>query len=408
MRNSFILNSILKTIFLLAGFSLLSVGSVRPSDIFLLLLFVIIIIKGYLKISGIYIFFILSFCYAFLIGMASKPIAFFVEIITFTILFSLIQYFQHIEEKQIIKLLSFFNYSMFFSNATALTILLFIPQFRELVIDASSFGFRLKGFFGQANGYSLILLLNIPIAVYFVNREKSITNFIILITSFVALVFSQSRGAFLGLILSTILVYFIYAINNNPFRRLKKLVLPGLIAILIIFVIFAFLPEYLENNFGLNLSRINPLKESSSNRGITEFSVKDVQNDRLYLITAGLRTLAQYPWGLGFQDQHLIIGKVTGVYLIPHNYFVSLFLTYGVFVGLIWNIIIIYIILKGFHYLKKNKTTPRSLMFYLHIIFLSIFLYFLTHSVEWSYLYIIFSIYCSFIFQKTKRKFIEY
>lgn len=395
------INILLVLIFIFAGFSQLSIGYIRPSDILLLLLLLALVAGGYFRISGIFLFILFSVTFAFIIGGISESIHYFTEILSFAILFSLINYFKKLEENKISDLLKYFNYSLFFSNLVSLIILIFIPQFRELVIDSSSLGFRLKGFFGQANGYALILLISLPISVYFLMTKRSIINILITIVSIIALLFTQSRGAILGLILSIVTVYVYFSIYNNPIQRIKKVVLPGIFSIIVVASLFLVLPEFLESKFGLNLTRINPLRESTNDRKINSFSAEDLENDRFYLIEAGLTTLLEHPLGLGYQEQHIVIGKVTGVYNIPHNYFITILLNYGFLFGAIWLILLFYLIRKGFKKIKNKLVFgSKNLFMYLHIAIFNVYIYYFTHSPEWIYLYLILAIYISFLFRK--------
>jgi hypothetical protein len=171
--------------------------------------------------------------------------------------------------------------------------------------------------------------------------------------------------------------------------------------------VFPSLPKHLEKNYNLNLSRINPLSGSESDRNLTDFSYGDIENDRIYLISSAFKTLLNRPFGLGYQDQHLVIGRITGVYLIPHNYFLSLLLNYGLFLGSIWNFIVFFVIYKGFKYMKRSRISPFSPFFYLQIMMVSVVIYYLTHSPKWLYFHIMFAIYCSFIFKISHPYFIQ-
>lgn len=389
---------IISIILFLAGFSQINIGFFGLADIFIMLLLFCLLFITKFKIKLVHFFIYFSIFYAFIIGEFSKPMQVITLTISYISLFLLIKYFKDKNESQIAQILSFFNYGMFISNIVVISFLFLLPNYRNYIIDISSTGFRLKGFFEQANGYAFVLLINVPIAAYFFFTSKKFFNFFILSTAILVFIFTQSRGALFGLILSLIIIYLSYIISHNPLKRLQKLLLPSFILIITFLAIMNFLPEYIENNFGLNLSRINPMREAAHERNISEFSYTDLQKDRFFLLSAAFNTLSKYPLGLGYQEQHLIIGKETGVYLIPHNYFINLLLNYGVLLGLIWNIIIAYIIYKGYKYFRINRISPKNLFFYLHFMMLSVVFYYFTHSVEWFHFYVFIAIYCSYIF----------
>lgn len=394
--NLFRIENILKLVFLSAGFSQIKLGQFRIVDFILIILFMSLLVNRYFTFNKILIFFFFSILYAFIFGGISQPLKFFSEIFTFFLLFSLINLFENQNEDMFLRYLRYYNISMLISNLLVLIILFGFPEFHDTIVDLSKNGFRLKGFFSQTNAYALILIINIPIALYIFRIEKTLVNAISAIISIIALILTQSRGAFVGLVIAYIVTYLYYLIRKDSFIRLGKL-LVLIISLYFVFISFsAIFPKFIEERFNLNMSRVNPLGNADSERRITDIDFSDWKKDRLYLITAAFNTLGKYPLGLGYQAQHEIIGKTTGIYLIPHNYFVNLLLTYGVFLGLIWNGIFLFLLLKGFLYLKQDTIRSDSIFFTLHIIIVAITFFYFTHSSEWIFIYIFLAIYCSY------------
>lgn len=159
------------------------------------------------------------------------------------------------------------------------------------------------------------------------------------------------------------------------------------------FILVRILPEYLQNEFGINLERINPTEQKDFNRNITDISVNSLQSDRSNLINAGLETIYNFPFGLGYQPQHTIIGDLTGVYFIPHNYYLTIILTYGIPIGLIWMLIIVLVLCSGVRSTFSHTVNPRQLYFYLTSTIIVVGLYYITHSPEWSYFYFFMAIF---------------
>src|SRR5690554_3476677 len=317
-------------LFLNAGFSQLQVAGVKPSDILIVLLFLVLLAKGKLRVPFLSFIFIFIFIYAWIIGGGDDLKSLFTNSIIFLIMFSLIDYLKNIALEKIESYLRYFNYSMFASNLVALITLVLLPQYKELVSDISSGGIRLSGFFTQSNGYAFVLLVTFPIALYFLSKKKSLFNFLNIGVFLIAILLTQSRGVLFSLLIGFGLTYSIYLIRS---KKIKRYIFPVLISSALFFLLFTFLPGYLQDNFGINLTRLNTDGVSSHERNLSKVSLSEFQGDRLYLIEAAVNTIAEYPFGLGFQPHHLKIGEVSGVYLIPHKYFLSLILYYGLIFG---------------------------------------------------------------------------
>jgi len=394
------INFLLILFLLVAGFSQFQLVGVKPSDILTLLLFLVLLVKGKLKVPLLCFIFIFIFVYAWIIAGGDDLKSLFTNSIIFLIMFSLIDYLKNIALEKIESYLRYFNYSMFASNLVALIILVLLPQYKELVSDISSGGIRLSGFFTQANGYAFVLLVTFPIAVYFLSKKKSLFNFLNVGVFLIAILLTQSRGVLFSLAIGFGFIYSIHLIRS---KKIKKYIFPTFISIALLFLLFTFLPEYLQDNFGINLTRFNTDGVSSHERNLNNLSMSEFQGDRLYLIEAAFSTIAEYPFGLGFQPHHLKIGEVTGVYLIPHNYFLSLFLYYGVVFGLFWIVVIYALLKKGLLKIYRLQTTPNDALFYLTIMMVSLSLFYLTHSSDWSYMYILIAFYIALLNRKVNK-----
>src|SRR5690554_165203 len=394
------INFLLILFLLVAGFSQFQLVGVKPSDILTLLLFLVLLVKGKLKVPLLCFIFIFIFVYAWIIAGGDDLKSLFTNSIIFLIMFSLIDYLKNIALEKIESYLRYFNYSMFASNLVALIILVLLPQYKELVSDISSGGIRLCGFFTQANWYAFVLLVTFPIAVYFLSKKKSLFNFLNVGVFLIAILLTQSRGVLFSLAIGFGFIYSIHLIRS---KKIKKYIFPTFISIALLFLLFTFLPEYLQDNFGINLTRFNTDGVSSHERNLNNLSMSEFQGDRLYLIEAAFSTIAEYPFGLGFQPHHLKIGEVTGVYLIPHNYFLSLFLYYGVVFGLFWIVVIYALLKKGLLKIYRLQTTPNDALFYLTIMMVSLSLFYLTHSSDWSYMYILIAFYIALLNRKVNK-----
>lgn len=394
-------NGILSFLFILimlfAGFSQFTVFGIKPSAILIGGFTVLLVLKGYFKPSYMLTFFLISFIYGFSIGGFHDITSFFTNIVSFTFLLGVYFFLKRGAPMKSLYFLKIFNYSLFVSHLAALIIFLFIPSLKELVVDISSLGVRFKGFFTQSNSYAFILLISLPISLLFFIRKKNLLNIIILLVNLISLFLTQSRGALFGLLLSIILVYIYYYYSIGKLRRLFY---PALIGASLLFLIFSFLPEFLNNNFGVNLTRFTPTKSVSHDRSFSDISYESFEDDRFYLINAAFQTISEYPFGLGFQEHHLVIGKVTGLYAIPHNYFISLILNYGILLGLIWLFIIGFLVFKGIKSIYYSTITPEHPLFFFLVILIAVSFYYFTHSPEWSYFYMIIGFYTYFLINK--------
>ena len=393
------INRVIILLFLFTGFSQVELFSYRPTDFILIIAFFLLVIKDKFTAVPAFVFFVFSFLYAYIMGGFNGPQTLITKIIVFSILFKLVQLLSVCSLFEIKKYLIYFNYSMFLSNFIALYCF-FNPEFKEIVADSSYSGLRMKGFFTQPNGYSYVLLLNAPIALYFLINKKNIFNIFNVIITIICMIMAQSRGAILSLIIGLIIVYLIYLLRSGEF---KKYIFPITSIITILYLGLFILPTTLHNQFGINLSRLNKVS-SNHERNINDMKVKNIDEDRFYLAKAGIETISEYPFGLGFRDNyHMIIGELTGVYLIPHNYFLGIILRYGLILGLCWLIIIALLLTKGIVLLFKEKISPHHLFFHLTSMMIMIFLFYFSHSSDWSYFFFLIAFYIALLRNKKLR-----
>lgn len=377
-------------LFLFAGFSQITVYDLKPSDLVIIFAFFAFLAKGKMKVKPLFLFFLLSFIYAWFLGHLDDVRTMAANSILFSLVFSFIAYFKDQPADKTIKLLKLFVVSMFVSNLLSLLIFIFFPSLRELVIDSSSVGLRFKGLFNQTNAYAFVLILNLPVSLFFLKSRVNIFNILNVLLIALCLLLSQSRAAILSLLIGMALIYGLYLFR---IKKLTKIILPFIFIFIIGFVLINILPKFLQSELGINLERLNPTEIKDHNRSLTDISINSLESDRSKLINAGIDTIVNYPFGLGYQPQHTIIGDLTGFYYIPHNYYVSLILTYGIIVGLIWVFIIVFILSKGLKLLYYNAVSPNNLFYYLTLTLVVVGLYYITHSPEWSYLYFLIAIY---------------
>jgi hypothetical protein len=377
----------------LAGFSQIGLGPFKPSQIFTLCLLVFLFYNNGVKYSLIFLILVFFSLYGFILGGFQKLDQMIVNVVLFFSIFTFKDRIVKLNQERIISYLKYFNLGLFLSHSIAFLFLI-LPSMRELVVDTSSIGIRFKGFFNQANGYAFICLISTPISMFFLKRERNFLNLFIVVINLLALVFTQSRGAIFSLTLGFVVVYLSGIMIQG---KIFKIIKPIFFSIGLIFIFFVTVPEFLSEKLGINLARLNPTEKRDHERNFGDISIESLQGDRYYLISAGLFTLGKYPFGLGYQDHHTVIGNLTGVYLIPHNYYLTVFLTYGFFFGFIWNMLFLGIIFWGYILFFRNRVSSSSPFYYLLLMMISVSFYYFTHSSDWSYFYIMLSFFAAYL-----------
>ena len=319
---------LISVLLLLAGFSQCSLAGIRPVDFLILIVSLSLISRGYLSkaswAGAIMVVTILSWA----VGGGVNAKEMIISLLTFLFTFSLIGYVRKSDRLEVDEMLAKLNFGMFCSNLAALGMLLLFPSFKPLVADMSGGGLRFSGFFNQANGLALVLVSTFPLSIYFFVKRKSLWDFVNVVVFILCVILTQSRGAIYSIVLGFAIVYGIRVYRTGEVLRR---VVTYSIVIAFAATIFRYAPDYISQNFGIELTRFND--DYANDRSLNQFSLGEFSSDRLYLVEASVRTILRYPFGIGFQPQHEKIGEVTGIYLVPHNYFLSLILTHGVLFG---------------------------------------------------------------------------
>ena len=60
------------------------------------------------------------------------------------------------------------------------------------------------------------------------------------------------------------------------------------------------------------------------------------KSERSFIFQAAFEAISRFPLGIGFLEQHLVIGELTGVYKTPHNSFIADLLRFGWIFGPLW------------------------------------------------------------------------
>lgn len=252
------------------------------------------------------------------------------------------------------------------------------PSLKHAVYDMSQYGGRLKAFTDQTNGYALLLTFNFSVAFYSLIRIKNILNLISLGLVLTLGVMTQSRGLILGMFLSVFCTYFIMFLAQ---KGQKKNFITTIAIVGFLFLSFSLvssnLAGFLQNSFGVELTRFS----SSSDRNYSDSLGKSGLSDRTYLLVAGLKTIAENPFGIGFIDHHLEIYKVTGIPLISHNFFIENLLTYGIMFGFLWLFLFVYVAVVLINKIYSIKSYDEQKVFILFsLVFFQLIVFFMAHA----------------------------
>jgi putative inorganic carbon (HCO3(-)) transporter len=191
---------------------------------------------------------------------------------------------------------------------------------------------------GQPNFLGSFLLLTLPLPLYLFDRGKNLSIKIFWIFSFalqlLAIIFSGSRGAWMGLIGVTLLFLIVFYYQKN-----KKIFFSGLGAIIVLVLVLM---------FGHN---------TISQRFQSAFDVSQGSTSvRASIWSASLKSLSGKDWGYGLENQKeaiwtyyqtdwAVFSKVNVIFDRAHNLFLDIVLTVGL-IGLFLWICFYYFILK--------------------------------------------------------------
>jgi hypothetical protein len=171
----------------------------------------------------------------------------------------------------------------------------------------ASEGIRLSGFYDNPNIFGgLVLISNIGLLSLFQEKNRLLL-FIGILLHIVVSFLTQSR--------SLIVVILFY---NFVFVCLRERRLMWYFGVLV-FCSLGFLHE-------IDFGRL----EGLSNLGGT------FKSERSFIFKAAIEAISRFPLGIGFQEQHSVIGDLTGVYKTPHNSFIADLLRFGWIFGPLW------------------------------------------------------------------------
>ncbi len=213
---------------------------------------------------------------------------------------------------------------------------------------------------GQPNFLGSFLVLVIPLVIYLIkktaNWKLKILFFLILISDLMALIFSGSRGAWIGLFMAGVLALFWFYFKSN--RKIFFLGLGGATLLLIILLCS-------HNVFSERFKAVFDLGSGSSSVRVSlwEASLKAV-NKRFYGYGLENQVEAIRPY---YKSDWAILNKVNVTFDRAHNIILDKLLTVGVPGLLLWLVFCFFV----FKLLKNNIKSNNILAKTLFISFLS-------------------------------------
>jgi len=210
------------------------------------------------------------------------------------------------------------------------------------------------GTIGTANGYGLFLAVSIVAALAdqknLISRIGRSIAFLSALLMIIALLLNRSRGALLGLISATLVVFlFIIITQGNKIRFLAKIHLPRMVVIAALFICFFI--------FGFILYQINP--ESSVGRFMEWRISAPMIRDHPTLGIGHGRFAVEY---LNYQSRYFgnpehsnLAYKAVNIKQ-AHNEYLQAFCESGIFGGLLFLTIWLFVLWIIFHHLYNNKT----------------------------------------------------
>ena len=293
------------------------------------------------------------------------------------------------------------NKLMLFTNIVIL-FFAFTPPLKHIVFDMSQYGGRLKAFTDQTNGYALLLIFNISIAIYCFLKKRDLFSVSALVIAIVLGIMTQSRGLVLGAFSAIFITYFIVSFVKKTERK-KILITTALVLPLLLSFsqLSTQIASFLASGFGVELSRFNVNSDTnySGSIDVVDFS------ERTDLLKAGLETVAEHPFGIGFVDHHLEIYKITGIPFISHNFFVETILSYGVIFGLLWLLIFPYTAYVLIKKLNSTQSVNEQQLFVLFsLVLFQLMAFFMTHASGTIYIWFFIALTIGFAKNSSNKK----
>lgn len=380
-----------------ASFSSYPIGGIKVSYITgITIIFLFVFSKTEKKLSsGVALtsaFILFTFVYAFVIG-GFNNLTLFIGVIG-SLVTCLIALKVLYNEKRIEQYFYYYILGFNISNVVVSVFYLYLKQFQYLIMDRDQFGARITGFFVNSNAFASAQLLVLPITVYFLITTKNKYKLffaLFFVNDLFLLVSSQSRSAYVGIVVSVIIVLLIklrllFFNSRRVFNRTMSFVILSF-GVMFSLVIYTPLPQIITDISGFQLSRFN----IDSRRYIGRSTIAEATGDRGYLVDASLKVISSHPFGIGFQAHEKVMGKETGVYKVSHNFILTHLMYYGIIFGLIWTVIWLLPIYLGIKKLNKKTYQQWGLMEFVLISYMSYIIYSLAHSsMNWVYLWILY------------------
>lgn len=306
--------------------------------------------------------------------------------------------------KKVELFLFFFTLGFNISNIVVSLFFFVFQQYRHLVVSVDQHGIRLLGFFHNPNLFASAQLLVLPITVYFLfktNKLSRILMILFVINDLFLLYSAQSRAAYIGLLTAGVIVisiklFILFSTSKTSFFKTIAVVL-ALSGIIYYLIIVSPISNTISNKMGIDLSRLN----LDSRKSAYDVAIKNMNEERFYLLSNSFKTFLDNPFGIGFQPHEDVIGKKTGVYKVAHNFIMTEFLNYGLVFGMGWVFLWFFPVLKGFIIILRNREKSWEFVDYLYLGYTSYLIYALAHSaMNWVYLWIYYLLLLKFLIPK--------
>ena len=276
-------------------------------------------------------------CYGFVVGGLERPVVFVGNLGSVLVLAAFLAIFDKVED--IVRWLFLFAFAIALGDLVVLIGAQFFPGIHGIVFRRVSGGIRFVGFYENPNAFGYAQVLAFPILAYFgifgKGRRRTLALLAIVPVVF-ALLGSQSRSAIGGAFFSGFLATVILVVKSGSKYRFVTLVVMALGLVGFVYLFFN-LPSEL---FGFSLSRLS----ARGGRNLYAIGGADVVESRFFLFEAGLETVVERPMGLGYRfDRAAVMATVSGVLHISHNSFIANLVVYGVFFGVVFNLLWLFV-----------------------------------------------------------------
>lgn len=201
--------------------------------------------------------------------------------------------------------------------------------------------------------FSYMFLSPVLLEIWNIKRKFNIKGLILIVISIMIMIIFGSRGPILSLVVYFILLFFTFHNVKEKFIKITLL----FVLVLVLFSNYYEILDYIYNvglKFGVESKVLSLLFQ--------ENIFFDNGRNLIYEKTWGL-ILESPILGKGmFADRYYFKGQYT------HNIFLEILLNYGFIIGIIFIILLIYIIIKSFY--SQSKTYKELIIFFISIGFI--------------------------------------